>query len=218
MSAITFSNSYRNYIISIIGLACATKVYQLLYNKSKSKQANDVETTDPEIEEVLLFSDEAIECRKHMFEVEGCDSPHCPADNLAKIVNYMSSAKKSIDICVHFITCNSIGNAIFDTIKRGVIVRVITDEESSKNYSSLSIKFMRANCEVKANKFKENFMHHKFAVIDKKILISGSANWTMQAFYGNYENVIITNDKVMVKSFLTEFNYLWETLPQFHIN
>ena len=36
-------------------------------------------------------------------------------------------------------------------------------------------------------------MHHKFAIIDGKKLISGSFNWTMQAAMGNYENVMITN-------------------------
>jgi cardiolipin hydrolase len=52
-------------------------------------------------------------------------------------------------------------------------------------------------------------MHHKFAIIDKKILITGSANWTLQAFFGNYENLIITNRHEFVNSYIHEFEKLW---------
>ena len=42
-------------------------------------------------------------------------------------------------------------------------------------------------------KKSDYLMHHKFAIIDGKNLITGSFNWTMQAAMGNYENVLITN-------------------------
>jgi cardiolipin hydrolase len=33
-------------------------------------------------------------------------------------------------------------------------------------------------------------MHHKFAIIDKIVLLTGSFNWTAQAVNGNQENLI----------------------------
>lgn len=53
-------------------------------------------------------------------------------------------------------------------------------------------------------------MHHKFVIIDDDILITGSANWTMQALFGNAENIIITNHPVLLKRFVEEFEKLWE--------
>lgn len=53
-------------------------------------------------------------------------------------------------------------------------------------------------------------MHHKFAIVDDEILINGSFNWTEQATFGNWENVIITSVPVkMVESYVDHFNSLW---------
>ena len=53
-------------------------------------------------------------------------------------------------------------------------------------------------------------MHHKFAILDKKILISGSFNWTMTAANGNHENLIVTNDADLLEAFSGEFEKLWK--------
>lgn len=52
-------------------------------------------------------------------------------------------------------------------------------------------------------------MHHKFAVIDKRILITGSTNWTKNGFFGNFENIIITNQAGLAQEFSDEFDRLW---------
>lgn len=38
------------------------------------------------------------------------------------------------------------------------------------------------------------------------ICITGSCNWTMQGFAGNWENIIITSDPAIVKPFRREFD------------
>jgi phosphatidylserine/phosphatidylglycerophosphate/cardiolipin synthase-like enzyme len=77
-------------------------------------------------------------------------------------------------------------------------------------------------------------MHHKYCVIDanwekfdlqcpvkeKKydlvkipksgVLITGSANWTMQALTGNCENIIITSNQNMVERHQIEFQRIWK--------
>ena len=55
-------------------------------------------------------------------------------------------------------------------------------------------------------------MHHKFAVVDGRRLVSGSFNWTMQAVMGNKENVIVTEDPDVVGPFVNMFELLWEEL------
>ena len=55
-------------------------------------------------------------------------------------------------------------------------------------------------------------MHHKFAVVDGRKLVSGSFNWTMQAVMGNKENVIVTEDPDVVGPFVDMFELLWEEL------
>lgn len=54
------------------------------------------------------------------------------------------------------------------------------------------------------------YMHHKFAIVDRKVLITGSLNWTTQAIQNNRENVLIMEDKEYVRLFLEEFERIWE--------
>uniref|UniRef100_A0A8C9UVF2 Mitochondrial cardiolipin hydrolase n=1 Tax=Spermophilus dauricus TaxID=99837 RepID=A0A8C9UVF2_SPEDA len=54
------------------------------------------------------------------------------------------------------------------------------------------------------------YMHHKFAIVDKQVLITGSLNWTTQAIQNNRENVLIMEDAAYVKLFLEEFERIWE--------
>jgi cardiolipin hydrolase len=53
-------------------------------------------------------------------------------------------------------------------------------------------------------------MHHKFAIIDNKLLLSGSFNWTRQAITGNHENVLITNNQDILSPYMEEFKRLWK--------
>ena len=62
---------------------------------------------------------------------------------------------------------------------------------------------------------RSNFlMHHKFAIVDGSLLITGSMNWTMQAFHGNWDNIMISNQQELVNSFVTEFDKLWMALDE----
>lgn len=63
-------------------------------------------------------------------------------------------------------------------------------------------------------KKSENLMHHKFAIIDREVILTGSTNWTMQALHGNWDNVIITNQRVFVEPFVKEFDRMWAELTK----
>jgi phosphatidylserine/phosphatidylglycerophosphate/cardiolipin synthase-like enzyme len=42
-------------------------------------------------------------------------------------------------------------------------------------------------------------MHHKFAIVDARLLINGSFNWTRQAVLYNQENCVITDNLQLVR-------------------
>ncbi|HEY0817614.1 MAG TPA: phospholipase D-like domain-containing protein, partial [Rhizobacter sp.] len=55
-------------------------------------------------------------------------------------------------------------------------------------------------------------MHHKFALIDETWLLNGSYNWTRSACEHNEENLIVSNDPGLVRSFQAQFDSLWVKL------
>ena len=57
----------------------------------------------------------------------------------------------------------------------------------------------------------KGFLHHKFCVIDRETVITGSYNWTYYAETRNLENIIIFHDPDSVNAYLKEFNLFKDT-------
>jgi phosphatidylserine/phosphatidylglycerophosphate/cardiolipin synthase-like enzyme len=55
-------------------------------------------------------------------------------------------------------------------------------------------------------------MHNKFGIIDQKIAITGSFNWTLTATLHNQENLLATSNVDIVNQYQHEFNRLWQKM------
>ncbi len=53
--------------------------------------------------------------------------------NVDRIVQYLSKATKSLKVCVFNVTNDKLAQALADAHKRGVQVRVISDDECMEN-------------------------------------------------------------------------------------
>ena len=54
-------------------------------------------------------------------------------------------------------------------------------------------------------------LHHKFAVIDKKTVITGSFNWSPSAAHANDETLLVIHSPQLAKHFTREMDRLWDT-------
>ncbi|MEQ8425923.1 MAG: phospholipase D-like domain-containing protein, partial [Cyclobacteriaceae bacterium] len=124
------------------------------------------------------------------------------------IINQIMYATSRIDICVFTISDDRIASAITDAHKRGRQVRIITDNDKSLDMGSDIAQLSKSGIAVKMDS-TPNHMHHKFMVVDDNALITGSYNWTLSAARYNHENVLLTTEGGLVKSFLKEFTQLW---------
>jgi len=52
-------------------------------------------------------------------------------------------------------------------------------------------------------------MHHKFMVIDGKIVVTGSYNWSYGAEERNDENLVVISSPDIAKLYEAEFNRIW---------
>ena len=127
-----------------------------------------------------------------------------------KLLETLPATRKTLDICVYTITDNDVANAILKAKNTRVKVRLITDLEKVDALGS-DIRYLEKNgIFVKVND-GDAFMHHKFAIFDKRSLITGSYNWTKGAANRNSENFIYTNSPQAVAAFQGEFDSLWES-------
>ncbi|KAL9878651.1 mitochondrial cardiolipin hydrolase-like isoform 1-T1 [Glossina fuscipes fuscipes] len=197
-----------------------------------------------------------------------CANPYCMDSNIDRIVDLLNATKYSIDLAMFVLTSVKISKALVKAYKRGVIIRILIDNDGAYSTNSQCGYLMKQDipenlipkCSSKvisigfSNKPTSNdkmlndiairlnshlngrLMHHKFCILDSpssakyllkkqnnltkhtlkeinnisSILMMGSANWTIQAFATNYENILLTNQKQLIKKYSDEFQRLWE--------
>jgi len=124
------------------------------------------------------------------------------------IESLLKNARQSADICVFTITDNRLSEAILAAHRRGVKVRIISDDDKAHDKGSDVHRLRKSGVNVRVDE-TDKHMHHKFAVFDHTRLLTGSYNWTRSAFKENEENVVVVDDPRLVSPFVEEFDKLW---------
>lgn len=157
------------------------------------------------LEEVvkLLYSSE-------MQKATRAESHFTPGDQCpSRIAGLFAAARKSADVCVFTITDDRISDAILDAHRRGVQVRIVSDNEKAFDPGSDISRLERAGVSVRVDRSAYH-MHHKFALFDGELLLTGSYNWTRGAAEYNLENFVITDERRLLGPFSELFERLWD--------
>src|SRR6185295_15170575 len=136
----------------------------------------------------------------HFSPGEGC---------MKRIRGMLDGCQRTADLCVYTITDDRIAEAILKAHRRGIKVRIITDDEKARDVGSDVVSLARAGIPVRVDD-SPYFMHHKFALYDDGVLLTGSYNWTRGAADNNEENLILSNDRRLLTAFRGEFDRLWK--------
>ena len=129
--------------------------------------------------------------------------------NQLKVINMITQAKKNLDVCMFTMTNDKLYKAVLEAKKNGVNVRIITDDECVKQLGSDIYKLVINGVPVKTDDNAQFHMHHKFVVIDCKVILTGSFNWTVQAVKNNNENVLMLYNYNIAMEYTMEFERLW---------
>ena len=132
-------------------------------------------------------------------------------DCLQTIQRCLRHARQRIDICVFTLSDDRITEEVLAAHRRGVAVRIVTDNDKEYDAGSDISRLRDAGIPVVVDR-TEAHMHHKFAIFDGERLLSGSYNWTRSAGQYNEENVVLSNDRQLVGTFSAQFEKLWRQL------
>ncbi len=92
--------------------------------------------------------------------------------------------------------------------ERDVKVRLYLDKDQVDYQYSQSRFLVQKG--IKTRISTNNYiMHNKFAIIDNRILLTGSYNWTFSANNRNYENLMVIDDPEIIEIFQNQFINLW---------
>ena len=127
----------------------------------------------------------------------------------SKIVANLIGAKKNVKIALAWFTNPTLFNLILKLKKNEIEIELILSDDKI-NYTNKKVDFqnlINENVEFRISEYPK-LMHNKFCIIDDKILINGSYNWTLKAEKINFENIIISTDRKLVNDFSEYFEYL----------
>lgn len=130
------------------------------------------------------------------------------------IVGEIGMARQRVDVCVFTISDNRISDSLIAQHRRGIRMRILTDNEKLNDLGSDIEMLAKAGLEIKVDR-TDAHMHHKFAIVDGTTLINGSYNWTKSAADFNEENILVTREKSLVQQYQKEFDQLWERMERY---
>jgi cardiolipin hydrolase len=125
-----------------------------------------------------------------------------------KILTLCRAARRQIDVCVFTLSDNVLAEALLACHRRGVTVRLLTDNEKEFDAGSDVLWLRERGLPVRVDR-SEYHMHHKFALFDECQLLNGSFNWTRSATTSNEENILVIEHPQLVSEFRAEFERLW---------
>lgn len=130
-------------------------------------------------------------------------------DNIQEtLLSELDSAKRSIYVAVAWFTDTNLFEKLLDKLDDGVQVSVVIvkDEINDRGWND----FTRIT--QKGGQFfsiEGTLMHNKFCVIDERVVITGSYNWTYKAATQNIENITVTcNDYDLSLKFIQQFRQI----------
>lgn len=102
------------------------------------------------------------------------------------LIDSIQQAEKTILVQIYSFTSTPIYKALRAAHQRGVQVKIIMDQSQSKMKYSKKNELRKAGIPVWIDK-NSGYMHLKTMVIDNKIVLTGSYNYSKRAEYNNVE-------------------------------
>jgi phosphatidylserine/phosphatidylglycerophosphate/cardiolipin synthase-like enzyme len=149
--------------------------------------------------------------------VQACFSPQGRCS--AHILREIEQAKQELLVAVYAFTSDDLASAVVQAKKRGVLVQVIIDREFDATNEKSKGRFLDAQkiplrrlSGIKGGALEKDagLMHQKFAIIDRKLVFTGSYNWTHSADTLNDENLLLFRDAgALAEEYRKTFLNLW---------
>ena len=118
----------------------------------------------------------------------------------AAVVSALNDARETVLVQAYTFSSAPIAKALVDAHKRGVKVQVILDKSQRTEPYSRAAFLKNAGIPTFIDD-KHAIAHNKVIVIDRRIVITGSFNFTREAEESNAENLLLIRDSSMAEKY-----------------
>ncbi|MBR1616711.1 DUF1669 domain-containing protein [bacterium] len=141
-----------------------------------------------------------------------------PKDDIRSVIlEKLQKAKSEVCVSAFYLTDNNILEELMNLKAKGIKVFVILDAVGANNFKN-KVKTLR---EKKIPVIVENWggkNHEKTIMVDSKILIFGSCNFTKSGFEKNDENVVVIENANLAKAYRKYFFELFNSIDKKFLN
>ncbi|MGA3015188.1 MAG: phospholipase D-like domain-containing protein [Bacteroidales bacterium] len=131
------------------------------------------------------------------------------------IIQQLTHAEHAIQICVAWLTDEEILETLIEIAKKKIFIEILTlNDEYNRAKAKYFNRLISLNCKVYMidKDIDQGMLHHKFCIIDREVLITGSYNWSKSAKFNN-ENILINvatdiDDMALILNYENEFTKL----------
>lgn len=135
-------------------------------------------------------------------DVEVYFSPEGGAER--RLLDLLAGARRSIRFMAFSYTSAPIADAMLARARAGVEVRGVVEARNADGTGSRFATLRDAGVDVLKDGNCYN-MHHKVIIIDERIVVTGSYNFTGSAEHDNDENMVVIHDIAVAAAYLLEF-------------
>ena len=159
---------------------------------------------------LLLFAaDPVVPVRPRMAPTEATAAFGAACEGM--VAYHVERARTEVLVAAYSLTRRSIVLALADARRRGVAVHVKYDARQAQfeGMDRALDNLRRAKVECRAVRMGNSdraAMHHKFIVVDREIVLTGSYNFTTTASQENYENLVALDSPAIAARFAAEFD------------
>lgn len=136
-------------------------------------------------------------------------------DRLLRAINH---TKATIDLAIFDFTSGELAGALLAAKERRVTIRIVADARQAKGKHSEIPFLLEKGVKVRlARGNGRGIMHHKFAIFDGRLLVTGSYNWTDSAERFNHENALVLDDSEIIRRYQARFEHLFNGRETFSV-
>jgi phosphatidylserine/phosphatidylglycerophosphate/cardiolipin synthase-like enzyme len=129
-----------------------------------------------------------------------------------RVIQLLRTAKKTIKVAMYTWTRRDFTQELINAANRGVKVEAVIDRYSGKGASAKIVEMLERGGIPVHLSTGQGLLHYKFAYIDEKILINGSANWTAAAFKDNDDCFLVIQPLTSQQK--NKMNDVWKNVWQ----
>ena len=91
-----------------------------------------------------------------------------------ELARLIKAAKGEIAVAAYAFSSKYLGQALSAALKRGVKIRVLLDWDNARKSYSIDEWLAGEGIDIRFIEIKRGCLHHKFMIIDSKLLVTGS--------------------------------------------